>query len=107
MTADTRTTVAELLLEIEAELRALERWSLDSPPVAALQSSLPFCCDTLEIEQWLQFVFIPRMNHLLETQAELPTDCRIAPYLEECSHCDNMMTGQLLSTLQQVDRILM
>jgi uncharacterized protein YqcC (DUF446 family) len=35
--------VAELLLEIEAEMRACGLWSASRPPDQALRSRMPFC----------------------------------------------------------------
>jgi len=98
--------LSELLLKIEAELRLLELWSFESPPAYAMQSTLPFCCDTLEVEQWLQFVLIPKLNELLENRDELPASCRIAPYLEECYKCSRVHTDGLLALIREVDDIL-
>lgn len=106
MSASVRNELGTLLLKIEAELRLLDYWSFETPPDHALQSNLPFCCDTLEIEEWLQFIFIPRMKHILQTRADLPKDCAIVPYLEECIKCKSMNVGELLLLLRQVDRIL-
>ncbi|MBC3952098.1 YqcC family protein, partial [Pseudomonas folii] len=64
--------VAEHLLLIERELRALGWWSDRSPSEEALSSGEPFCVDTLEFEQWLQWIFLPRMKHILENDLPLP-----------------------------------
>ena len=71
--------VAVLLIDIEAELRRLHWWASLPPAPEALASTAPFCSDTLVLEQWLQFVFIPRMRHLIESDQALPGDCGIAP----------------------------
>ncbi len=60
-----RVELTDLLLRLEAELRNQERWAFETPPIQALQSQLPFCCDTLKVEQWLQFIFFQQcMNEL-------------------------------------------
>lgn len=64
--------LAEQLLLIERELRLLGWWESQAPSAAALASQEPFCVDTLSFEQWLQWIFLPRMAFLLEQGAALP-----------------------------------
>ncbi len=75
---DSRGHIARLLLELEAELRARDLWSAHAPLPQALASTQPFCVDTLAFEQWLQFVFLPRVEALLAAGAPLPAGCAIA-----------------------------
>ena len=49
--------IAELLIDIEAQLRQLGQWDKVPPDADALASEQPFCVDTLRLPQWLQFVF--------------------------------------------------
>jgi uncharacterized protein YqcC (DUF446 family) len=64
--------IADQLLLIERELRVLGHWGEISPSVEALASVEPFCVDTLEFEQWLQWIFLPRMKQILEENLPLP-----------------------------------
>jgi uncharacterized protein YqcC (DUF446 family) len=64
--------VAEQLLLIERELRVLGWWSESPPSAQALASHEPFCVDTLEFQQWLQWIFLPRMKVILEQDLPLP-----------------------------------
>ncbi|MFC3607139.1 YqcC family protein [Stutzerimonas tarimensis] len=64
--------VAEQLLLIERELRVLGLWSSRTPDARALASLEPFCMDTLRFEEWLQWVFLPRMKVILERDEPLP-----------------------------------
>lgn len=64
--------VAEQLLLIERELRVLGWWSESPPSAQALASREPFCVDTLEFQQWLQWIFLPRMKVILEQDLPLP-----------------------------------
>ncbi len=41
-------------------------WTENPPTVKQLASQEPFCVDTMAFEQWLQWVFIPKMRVLLE-----------------------------------------
>ena len=64
--------LADLLLAIEAEMRGLGLWQSESPDEEALASLVPFCHDTLRFEEWLQWVFLPKMKQVLETEEGLP-----------------------------------
>ncbi|RMO75178.1 YqcC family protein [Pseudomonas syringae group genomosp. 3] len=64
--------VAEQLLLIERELRALGWWDATPPSEQALASQEPFSVDTLEFAQWLQWIFLPRMKIILENDLPLP-----------------------------------
>jgi uncharacterized protein YqcC (DUF446 family) len=64
--------LADHLLLIERELRAQGWWGELPPSDEALASLEPFCVDTLEFEQWLQWIFLPRMKHIIEHDLPLP-----------------------------------
>ncbi|MBR9790995.1 MAG: YqcC family protein [Gammaproteobacteria bacterium] len=70
-----------LLFELEEILKAAGLWSADTPSQKALSSKQPFACDTLAFEQWLQFIFIPRLQALLKTKT-LPPPMQIQPMAE-------------------------
>lgn len=55
----------QLLEALENALHRCGLWRTESPSAEALASQQPFACDTLALEQWLQFIFIPRMRALL------------------------------------------
>ena len=96
--------MADLLLELERELRALQLWASEKPTRAMLTSTAPFAADRLSLEQWLQWIFIPRIKQLIEANAALPTSCKIHPYAEECLGKDNETVGSLLGILSRIDR---
>ncbi|MCY1424733.1 hypothetical protein D3C76_604230 [compost metagenome] len=64
--------LAEHLLLIERELRVQGWWREDAPSDDALASIEPFCVDTLDFDQWLQWIFLPRMKLILEQNQPLP-----------------------------------
>ena len=66
-------TIADQLLLIERELRALGWWDDCAPSDEALASVEPFCVDTLDFSQWLQWIFLPRMKFILEQDMALPS----------------------------------
>ncbi|VUD52098.1 hypothetical protein TDB9533_01562 [Thalassocella blandensis] len=73
----------ELLIDLEYELRTLGLWQNQVPPEEALASTQPFALDTLTFPQWIQFVFIARMQALIEAKLPLPEQCGIAPMSQE------------------------
>jgi uncharacterized protein YqcC (DUF446 family) len=98
--------VAEVLIDIEAELRQLQLWDAEPPPPSALASTQPFCFDTLTLPQWLQFIFLPRMHEMIDARAPLPTDCGIKPMAEEYFRDSRLPIRDLLLALDRVDRLL-
>jgi uncharacterized protein YqcC (DUF446 family) len=82
MTNTRYTLLASLLIDIECELRRANLWSVEPPSAEALASVEPFCVDSMDFQQWLQFVLLPRMQMLLEARAPLPLQCDIATMAE-------------------------
>lgn len=74
--------LGRLLDAIEERLRALPDWEGLPPSSEQLASDVPFCHDTLEFTQWLQWIFLPRFRALLDARAPLPASCGIAPIAE-------------------------
>lgn len=98
--------LALILTRIEAELRRLGLWSELPPPAAALQSTLPFCFDTLAFEQWLQWVFLPRFWALLQDNSPLPERCGIAPMAEVWFADKPVDAQELVELLRTFDQVL-
>lgn len=67
------------LLELEASMKAADLWRMPTPDVDAFASQQPFCIDTMSLPQWIRFVFIARLNALIDAQAAMPAKCEIAP----------------------------
>ena len=100
------TDVAEVLIDIEAQLRQLGQWDKVPPSSEALASDQPFSVDTLTLPQWLQFVFLPRVYAMLEEGQALPGRCGIAPMAEEYFRGTDLPSGQLVAALQRIDQLL-
>ena len=101
-----RVAVAEVLIDIEAELRQLGCWDRQPPPSEALASDQPFAVDTLTLPQWLQFIFLPTLYRLLEDGQQLPDRCGIAPMAEEYFRDSGLATGALEEALRRIDALL-
>ncbi len=100
------TEVAEVLIDIEAQLRQLGQWHKVRPTAEALASDLPFCVDTLTFPQWLQFVFLPTVYAMLEEGQTLPERCGIAPMAEEYFRGTGLRSSELVAALVRIDELL-
>ena len=98
--------VAELLIDIEAQLRQLGLWEREPPPPQALASDQPFSVDTLTLPQWLQFIFLPTLYRLLAEGQPLPGRCGIAPMAQEYFRGLALASATLEQTLLKMDRML-
>lgn len=106
MSRDT-TRVSVLLRELEAALRRAGLWEFSPPDPAALESVQPFCVDTLELSQWLQWIFLPRMQALLDAGAALPAKCGIAAMAEvSFTGRENAALLELVELLRQIDAVI-
>ncbi|HLV76413.1 MAG TPA: YqcC family protein [Marinobacter sp.] len=98
--------VTDSLLRIETELRQLGLWQADPLPAEAFLSTQPFCLDTMNFGQWLQFVFLERMKVLVETGQPLPVTSGIAPMAEEYFRGRPESGQGLIRALEEMDRLL-
>ncbi len=98
--------IADVLLEVEASLRTHGKWDESSPADSELNSTTPFCLDTLKFEQWLQWIFLPRMKDTLEQTKPLPAQSAIFEYAEECLHKSDPSTNGLLKQLKTFDDLI-
>ncbi len=94
------------LANVERGMRALDLWEAVAPAPERLASEVPFCHDTLEFRQWLQWIFIPRFRALLEGGHALPAQCGVAPIAEIAFADMDADTGELLEQLRAIDRLV-
>ena len=97
--------VRERLQAIEQVLHDAGLWQTCAPNTEAFESPEPFCVDTMMPVQWLQWVFIPRMQALLEAETPLPAKLAIAPYYEMALEGDMPGRATLLHRLNQLDQL--
>lgn len=100
------TQIAEVLIDIEAQLRQLGQWDMVPPTAQAQASDQPFCVDTLTLPQWLQFVFLPTLYGMVEESEALPERCGIAPMAEEYFRGTGLDSGELEAALVRIDELL-
>lgn len=98
--------IAEVLIDIEKELRELQLWDDEMISREALMSEQPFAVDTMTFPQWLQFIFLPRMYFIIEQRMQLPENCGIAPMAEEYFSVLSLPSSPLVSHLRKIDGLL-
>lgn len=98
--------VVAYLLELEAALCDAGLWSSIAPSAAALSSTLPFCVDTLRLEQWLQFVFVPKIKLIIDHKKSLPTACAIAFVAEQAFAGYPNDLADIVRILRAIDQTL-
>ncbi len=98
--------IAEHLLLIERELRE-QGWWQDVPPSAeALASVEPFSVDTLDFDQWLQWIFLPRMKTIIEQDLPLPSASGILA-MAETVYVDRLEQSRgLRASLARFDELI-
>lgn len=95
-----------ILKRLEQILQQLNMWDETPPSAEALASNMPFCYDTLEFHQWLQWVFIPKTNALMDAGATLPNSSGIAPLAQEVYKDRLEEMSALIDILAAFDRLI-
>jgi uncharacterized protein YqcC (DUF446 family) len=98
--------VTDLLNQIETELKASGLWALIKPSAEAMQSTAPFFCDTMPLENWLQFVFLPRMRVLVAERLPLPQQIAVCPIAEEAFKPVDRQKLLLINRIADLDELL-
>lgn len=99
----------QALRELEATMRATDLWSMERPNPEAFESVQPFCIDTMALPQWLRFVFIVRLNALVEEAAPLPAKCEVAPAVDTYLAQQGARTSERLlmrKVVEEIDRLV-
>lgn len=71
------------LLRLQQALQQAQLWQQTPVPAEALASTQPFAIDTLSFPQWLQFIYLPKLQALLDAGQPLPTRVSVTPMAEE------------------------
>ncbi|WP_438864196.1 YqcC family protein [Neptunicella sp.] len=97
--------IDQLLTELQRVMQHHQLWNSQLPEPQRLTSTAPFCCDVMEFDEWLQFVFLPKMYDLIEYQQPLPTKIALLP-MGEYSWAGKADNGDLLGVLHAIDELL-
>lgn len=80
---DKRQSISDLLGAIEIKMQQSGLWSHSPPTEEAMVSQVPFACDSMGFEQWIQFIFLPKMADLIKLGLPLPENLCLSPMIEE------------------------
>ncbi|MBO9491934.1 YqcC family protein [Endozoicomonas sp. G2_1] len=98
--------LSQQLLNLTHQLKKLDLWQLDKPSQAALASQQPFCLDTLRFEQWLQFIFIERMQIMIGANHPLPENIALCPMAEEAFKALGSDAADMINVIADIDELL-
>ena len=100
------TQLQHLLEVLEAELKLAQQWATQKMAPENLVSSEPFAIDKLSFSQWLQFVFIPRLQFICDGKAPLPASCSVAPMAEEFYRLNQIDAEAVIDQLASIDQLI-
>lgn len=77
--------ISACLDAVEQELRSLGYWQgpAGRPAEEAFASQMPFCLDTMELPQWLEYMLLARLRELIALRQSLPERLVVAPMAQE------------------------
>ena len=93
------------LEQLRDELIAETLWLEDELDENKYKSTAPFCCDTMEFHEWLQFVFLPKMQYMIDNNLELPSSRAIAPMGEVEYRTELKERENLIKILNKIDSL--
>lgn len=100
--------IAAELDKLEAELKALNLWGGERkrPDPEKLNSNTPFCMDTLQFNEWLEYVLIERFRQMLSQSLPLPQKMQVHTYAQEHYRGEWGKYRSLIGRLQSLDRLV-
>lgn len=86
-------------------MHELALWQSVPPCEEAFLSEQSFAIDTMSATEWLQWIFIPHMHALLDSDHPLPTQIAISPYIEEALK-EQERLSELLQPIIEIEQLL-
>lgn len=105
MNKDLHTQTNALLSALQDLMKESGIWQATRPSNSAFESTMPFCCDTMSFENWLQFVFIPKMRILVSNHQALPCNILIKPMAEESFGRQDSLRA-VIEAIGKIDQLL-
>ena len=93
------------LVQLTALLQKHALWQSEPIDAEALLSNTPFCHDTMAFEQWLQFVFIEKIQQLITHRQPLPRNFAIAP-MAQMTLVNKTGSDEIIELLTALDTFL-
>ncbi|BBI75065.2 hypothetical protein HAALTHF_43730n [Vreelandella aquamarina] len=67
--------------------------------------SAAFCIDTMSLPQWVRYVFVARLNALIEAEAAMPAKCEVAPAVAAYLMQEKVRASDQLLVVKAVERV--
>lgn len=99
-------SVSVLLNDLTQALKSHQLWQVSEPAPEKLASTLPFCYDTLAFEQWLQFIFIPKILHMVNQGLPLPRAISLTPMAQEAFKNLGDKGVEVTEVISTIDQLL-
>lgn len=96
---------ASQIAAIEAEMQRVGLWQQEPLDPEQYEFSAAFGADTMAFEQWLQFIFIPRVQQIIESQGQFPSSSMVAAYAIREFDTSPADTATLHQLLYDFDRL--
>ena len=93
-----------LIIKLEQTLREAQLWSSSVPSIDALNSKLPFALDLMLFEEWLQFIFIPKISVIVSNKSRLPDNLKLLPMAQQSIGVANNPFG-VIEVIKQIDLV--
>lgn len=103
---DNKDIILAKLQDIEDDLKKLNLWGglKNRPKEEAFLSHEPFCLDTMEFHQWLEYVLIDKFKYLIENNLDLPSNLLLHTIAEEYYRGEWRKYRSLIHTLRELDK---
>ncbi len=100
--------IQQQLIALETQLRHAELWGDIPPDDKAIHSREPFCVDTMPIEQWLQWVFIPKIKQMTASPdfQGFPHRSDIHTMVDYIFMTYHQKTDDITATVKKIDALL-
>ena len=100
--------IVEQINKLEQELKDLNLWGGEAlrPSDKDLSSTSPFCLDTIEFHQWLEYVLIARFRSMIEADMALPQAMMTHTYAQEKYRGQWSNYRNLIGILQELDKLV-
>lgn len=96
--------MSQLLEQLKQLMLSDGLWQSEELPSEAFNSNAPFFCDTMSFFQWLQFVFVPKMNDCCLNHS-LPSSMALTP-MAEMSFDNSSGALKILKVLTKMDTLI-
>ncbi|MEO8612163.1 MAG: YqcC family protein [Chloroflexota bacterium] len=97
--------VAAQIAAIEAEMKRVGLWQDTPLQPEQYDFRAAFAGDTMAFPQWLQFIFIPNVLHIIDAKGVFPSNSQVAGYAVREFDTYREDTSQLIPLLSDFDRL--